>query len=362
VTPLKTWLEKLVTTRLLTWFSPCVWGDADGFGVVRRLLHGTRLGRWLVDAFWGVLASDVLALNAYDAHPETRKLKPWTSPFWVASSLSILNYPTPFFDLVRSGAVRVHIADIASLSPNTIHLSSGARIPTSALVCSTGWKATPNITFRPAGLDRSLGLPWADDCADRTLAQRADDEILRRFPRLRAQPQPGSRYRPLSSSAEAAAPHPFRLYRFMVPTAYAEDRSVAFLGVTMTINTALVAQTQALWVSAYMSGKLTPAPSPPPASLFDGQQEEINIPAQSSLALEWETSLHSEFGRFRYPAGFGRRNPDFVFDALPYVDLLLRDLGVDAVRKRALWKRCFVPYGMEDYRGLVAEWLDGAGE
>lgn len=63
VTPLKKWLEKLVTTRLLTWFSPCIWGDADGFANVRSFLHGTWLGRKIVDGFWTVLANDVVQLN-----------------------------------------------------------------------------------------------------------------------------------------------------------------------------------------------------------------------------------------------------------------------------------------------------------
>lgn len=356
VTPLKKWLEKLVTTRLLTWFSPCIWGDADGFGFVRRLLHGTWLGRKIVDGFWGVLANDVVQRNAFDQHPETKKLKPWVSPFWIASSLSILNYPTNIFDLVRNGSVKVHVADIDHLSENTVHLSTGAAIPTSALICATGWKGTPNIEFLPNGIDKSLGFPWAKDSVDGALVKGATQEIFHRFPRLVDQPHPNPKFHPLSESSEAATPHPFRLYRFMVPTAFMEDRSIAFLGVTMTINTALLAQTQALWVSAYFSGRLTPAPSsPPPPSV---RSLDVKIPEQSSLELEWETALHTEFGKYRYPAGFGRRNPDFVFDAIPYVDMLLRDLGLDCTRKRGLLQRCFDPYGVEDYKGLVTEWLN----
>jgi hypothetical protein len=76
----------------------------------------------------------------------------------------------------------------------------------------------------------------------------------------------------------------------------------------------------------------------------------------SDIDLAWETALHSEFGKYRYPAGFGRRNPDFVFDAIPYVDLMLRDLGLSTERKQGLLARCFQPYGAEDYRGLVNEW------
>lgn len=41
VTPLKKWLEKLVMTRMLTWFSPCVWYAR------RILLHNDHVGLWL---------------------------------------------------------------------------------------------------------------------------------------------------------------------------------------------------------------------------------------------------------------------------------------------------------------------------
>jgi hypothetical protein len=81
VTPLKKWLEKLVHTRFLTWLSPCVWGDTDGYGPIRRFFHSTVIGRFIVDSFWSILGGDVLRLNQYDAHPDTAKLKPWIDPF-----------------------------------------------------------------------------------------------------------------------------------------------------------------------------------------------------------------------------------------------------------------------------------------
>ncbi|GIK06168.1 hypothetical protein Aspvir_001812 [Aspergillus viridinutans] len=363
VTPLKKWLEKLVTTRLLTFFSPCIWGHADGYPRIRRFLHGTWLGRKIVDAFWAILANDVIQLNRYDAHPETAKLKPWISPFWIAASLSILNYPTDFFDLVRSGAVRVHIANITRLSQGTVHLSSGTDLPSSALICSTGWKATPNLDFLPAGLDTDCGFPWAADPIPEDLLAAADEEILRRFPRLRDQPAPPKDYAPLAPDAPAAAAHPFRLARFMVPCSLARERSLAFMGITMTINTTLVAQAQALWITAFFGGKpvLQPTERCPSAVRAADADADVGklVEEREDLDLVWETALHSQFGRWRYPGGFGKRNPDFVFDAIPYVDLLLKDLGVRSVRKSGTLGRVLSPYGLEDYRGLVEEWMAG---
>ncbi|KAL5363230.1 hypothetical protein BJX96DRAFT_186669 [Aspergillus floccosus] len=361
VTPLKKWLEKLVTTRFLTFFSPCIWGDADTNTGIRRFLHNTWAGRKMVDTFWGVLANDVITLNAYDAHPETAKLKPWISPFWIAAGLSILNYPTDFFDLVRDGRVRIHIDQIDRLSDHAVHLKSQSAAPdaeplaSDALICATGWQATPNIEFRPASLNTTLGFPWAPDSLPEELTKAADAEILRRFPRLVDQPVPANPapYAPLAEDAPATARHPFRLARFMVPPALASARSIAFMGITMTINTTMVAQAQALWIAAYFGGSLAPAARETcPESVksaLSGKDDSVDVD------LLWETALHSQFGVHRYPGGFGRRNPDFVFDALPYVDLLLGDLGVDICRKGAM--RWFEPYGMEDYRGLVEEYL-----
>ncbi|KAJ5825185.1 hypothetical protein N7474_002323 [Penicillium riverlandense] len=357
VTPLKKWLEKLVTTRFLTWFSPCIWGDADGYTRVRSFLHGTWLGRKIVDSFWSVLANDVAQLNGYDKHPEMKKLKPWVSPFWFATSISILNYPTDFFELIKNGTIKVHIADLDRLSDHTVHLSTGETLPTTALICSTGWRSTPNLQFLPEGIDRELGFPWSTDPLGDTLVQAADEEILRRFPRLRDQPRPNPQFRPLDDQAEAAVPHPFRLARFMVPLALLKERSLAFMGVTMNFNTTLVAQTQALWIAAYFGGQLTPAAverCPPAlcATMSDGKAAVED----SDLDLAWEVALHTEFGKYRYPAGFGRRNPDFVFDAIPYIDFLLRDLGLSPERKQGLLAQCFHPYGAEDYCGLLDEW------
>ncbi len=49
-----------------------------------------------------------------------------------------------------------------------------------------------------------------------------------------------------------------------------------------------------------------------------------------------------------------------AFDSLPYVNLLLRDLGLKTHRKGGRgWREWFVPYGQSDYRELVREWTEG---
>ncbi|CAK7225150.1 hypothetical protein SCUCBS95973_005763 [Sporothrix curviconia] len=362
VTPLKKWLEKLVMTRMLTWFSPCIWGDADGYTGMRGFYHGTALGRRITDAFWAVLGGDVITLNKYAAHPETAKLKPWSEAMFTASSFSILNYPTDFFELVRRGTVRVHIGEIASLSAGGhVHLADGTLLTVAALACATGWKHVPPLQFLPAGIERELGLPHtpADDANEplfnKAAVEKADEEILRRFPRLRDQPVQNKNLQPLLasgglSSSEAVTPStpltPYTLYRFMLPPSatFVRRRDIAFAGVVMNFSVPLMAQMQALWMLAALDGAL-------PQNVVPAADDR-----EALARLQYTTVLASRFGKWRYPAGHGSQFPDFVFDALPYLDQLLGDLGLPIYRKGGLLAEASSPYGPADYKDVVAEW------
>ena len=354
VTPLKKWLEKLVTTRSLTWLSPCVWGEADGFTGPRWFLHKTAAGRAMTKAFWGVLGSDMIALNQYDKHPETAKLKPWIDAFWVASGLSILNYPTNFFDLVKEGKISVHISEITNLTSKTAHIQdSTSETPTTlhadALICSTGWKFHPAMKFISSSgtpIDTQLGLPHHSpepETEDPSLAA-ADKEIISCFPMLQDRPKMNSKLTSLrkDTDAEGDINRGFSLYRFMVPPALIHDRTVVFNGMLQTTCTPIVAQAQALWLTAYLDRKLK--------TVSDGDEKTL------ADTVTRETTLHARFGKWRYPGGYGARYPDFVFDAIPYIDLLLTDVGLSGRRKGGVVSECFAPYGPEDYRGLVEEW------
>lgn len=125
VTPFKTRLDQLLLIRWMTWMAPCPRGGEEGFGGVRGFLHGTALGRLLVDLFWRILSADVISANGYDTHPELKKLKPWHSAFWIGSRLSTLNYQTPLFDLVKQGRIRVHIGQIDHMEHRTVVLAHG---------------------------------------------------------------------------------------------------------------------------------------------------------------------------------------------------------------------------------------------
>lgn len=331
VTPLKKWLEKLLHTRFLTWMSPCVWGEEDGYTKSRSFLHNTMMGRFMVGNFWKVLAGDVIALNQYDSHPETAKLKPWDPAFYIGSGLSIHNWPTSFFDMVKEGKIRVHIDEVSKLEPNSVLLNSGETLKADLLVCATGWTKEPSINFLK-GSEEKIGLHHSLDQLE-ALVPKADQEILTRFPMLKNQPERAQQMEKTMGERQGA---PIRMYKFMVPPALASQRNLAFAGMLSCASTALVASAQGLWISAFLDGKLDRLPS----------QEEIN----------WQTVVHSQYGKWRHPIGYGPQFPDFVFDAVPYIDMLLKDLNLNIYRKNGVVAEMSDPYGPEDYAGLVDEW------
>lgn len=329
VTPLKRRLDTIFNIRALTWFSPCPWGAEDGYGGIRNLLHGTRLGRLFVDCFWKVLQGDVLDAIRYDSHPELAKMKPWNSAFWIGSGLSILNYDTPLFDLVKQGKIRVHIDNIKHLEPGKVTLSTGDVLEADGMVCSTGWQKESSIKF--TGLDDvGLGLPQAVEGADRIkLNSKADNDVLTLFPRLKDQPE--LRFEPKQAE-------PLRYYRFIVPSTMLKSRNLAFSGMVSTVNTAVCASVQAAWIAAFLDGKLDRVASSP-----DEIKDEI--------------MLHTQWGKWRFPCGYGASLPDFVFEGLPYVNMLMKDMGLNMYRKKSWVKELTEAYTPFDFAGMWDEWV-----
>jgi cation diffusion facilitator CzcD-associated flavoprotein CzcO len=326
VTPLKRRLDKLLFVRWMTWFSPCPWGDEDGYVSARKFLHGTALGRFLVKSFWSILGNDVIKANDYDSHPELAKLKPWQSAFWIGSGLSILNYSTPFFDMIKQGKVKVHIQNIDHLEGKKCHLEDGTVLDADVMICSTGWKKESSLKI--SGLDAAgLSLPVSDKELVQ-LNKEADDKVLAMFPLLKDQPK---------LRFEEKKGEPLRFYRFAVPPSFVQKRNLAFAGMISTVGTAVCASIQGLWISMFL----------------DGQLERV---AKTDEEVSDEVMLHTQWGKWRYPCGYGASLPDFVFDSLPFVDLLLKDIGLNNHRKGGMIAELTTPYAPGDFAGLFQEW------
>ncbi|RYP90683.1 hypothetical protein DL770_003221 [Monosporascus sp. CRB-9-2] len=371
VTPLKKWIEKLANTRFLTWLSPCIWGDADGYSRIRNFYHGTAIGRAIVNTFWKILGNDVLTLNAYDSHPKTAKLKPWTEAMFTGASFSIMTYEKDMLELIKGNGIDVHVGEIDHLSQGKVHLADGTEFESDVLVVNTGWKHVPPIKFLPEGIERELGIPHtpehdapAEDLANQQdLLERADKEIFRRFPRLKDQPVWNKNYVPLTDqkgvdSSDEVTPckplTPYMLYRFILPPSprFLRPRDTAFVGIVSNFSNMITAHLQGLWVSAYFSGLLENS-EPAAAAALGGGEEALR-------RLQYETVLHNRFGKWRYPTD-GTRNPNFIFDAVPYLDLLQRDLGLSPYHKKGFLADWYDPYGPEDYREVNGVWLKKYG-
>ncbi|KAK5629710.1 hypothetical protein RRF57_005425 [Xylaria bambusicola] len=298
----------------------------------------------------------------------------------MGNSLSIHNYERDWFEYVRKGQIVIHHADAVSLRDTTVQLSNGSDLRADALVCCTGWKCTPPIKFEPEGISEEIGLPrkvksyqkiqdncvhflydesshkqGPEDQGDQDLKSWAHAQIRARCSQLgflprRTLPEDGksqvrwSLYPKFHSDTHLALDDreaPYRLYRFLVPASprFLKLRNIGFIGMHRSIHAVIVAQAQALWLTAFFEDRL---------------REKLD-----SQVVIRETVLHTEYERLRRPresGGSGASFPDLMFDSIPYTDLLLEDLGLRILRKLTLWENIVQPHLPVDYRGLIEEW------
>ncbi|PQE33598.1 flavin-binding monooxygenase protein [Rutstroemia sp. NJR-2017a WRK4] len=338
VSPFKLWVERLTKVRFLTFMSPCIWGDNDGFGTIRNWFCKSTIGKFISSRFWRILQADIVTDVNWDAHPETAKLRPWSDVKYTGTMLSILNYETDILELVRDGTISVHIGDIKNMAGNKLSLSNGEVITTDVFIAATGWRHTSSIKLLPGDADTELPEPIGSS-EPSSYTTKADNEIFSKFPVLSQRPEPRvlGIVKPEGKSNEQR--DPYRLYRFMIPPVFANSRDIAYVGALTSVSVPDIAQTQALWVTAFFDHK-------------------IPIPSD----ITYQTVLHSRFGKWRYPYGFGARYPDFLFDILPYIDMLLKDLNLKTHRKSNIFWELFEPYRLRDYKGLVDEWKESIKE
>ncbi|KAF5637631.1 dimethylaniline monooxygenase [Fusarium tjaetaba] len=294
-------LEHVATMRFFTWFSPCVWGEYDGYSWVRRFLHGTWLGRTMVHRLWEKIRMDTVNFNGYRKNESISQLEPYESLFWSAR-VGVLNYPGNIHDYVTSGQVQIIKKDISHLSKNgTINFADDTTSQTDALIAITGWKLSPNIQYKPDGIEASLGIPTENMSSEEQdfwthLDKDAEHEILQKFPYLTRPPKNVIPYKQKVS--------PYRLYRGMAPPGLTSrsDNSIVFIKMVHSTANIIIAETQALWAYAYLNNKI-----------------QIN-----KDRVYKETALSSCYGRLRYPCGFSAWYPEFVYDTVPFYCCITR--------------------------------------
>ena len=344
--PFNTGLSLLSRTRLCTLFDPWPF-DKDSFlGRIRQFLHRSLVGRWITMRFWSILGGLLCRQNGYDKTYNTKRLMPWYSLFWMGNSLGVHNYETSWFDLACKGKINVHIAHVEYLQESSVKLSNEEIRNVDALVCCTGWKAEPPIKFMPAEVLNKMGIPGSLPLSAE-LSGKARRQVLRQRPILEAGPTRRSveALETPDNDTKSGQLGPYRLYRYVVPADrdFMADRNIAFLGMDLSVHAIMVAQAQALWITAF----------------FENEISDLRSEVIQQRQVELDTALHVEYQKLRRPRGAGGHGagfPDLVFDSLPYVDLLLQDLRLRTRRKNNVFADFFRPYSLSDYQGLVREW------
>ena len=321
-----------------------------------------------------------------------------TSPFWYGTASGTYSYDNSFSEAIRTSQVRIHRADISHLSHHAVHLDSdpaaqSIATPTDLLITATGFTVRPTFTTNPPTLAADLGLPVPTSTLSQSQLQLwqhhdtiSDAHLSTLFPRLTSGPYTSARstkvqpYNPGLATPNSDLNYtPYRLHRSIAPPNL--DKSIVFLGYVSNVANTLRLEVQCLWAYAYLTGNID--------SLATTTQSETEVQEQ----VYRETSLGSRYARHRSPYGHGKWYLDLNFDQLVYIDLLMADLGFECTRKVAKYRRkweafgnklmppwlawclwcCWLPnildwahvwlrewigpYGQEEYRGLVEEWL-----
>ncbi|KAF4224523.1 hypothetical protein CNMCM8980_007525 [Aspergillus fumigatiaffinis] len=330
---------RLNNSRILPLFSPHPFGPpGEELSWWQRVVHH-RSGRWaqfLVIMFWRVMAYLLQRPWGYDASPNGQRLKPLLgldSLFWSPATLGVMTHPE-LWDEIHSGQrVKIHREAITGLGRDKrVILSSGRELSSADLVvCATGWHARHSF-FAPED-QLAVGLPSAASFDPESqqrwidLQRTADREIIEELPILQMNPVPPP---PLRCEDD------HHLYRFIAPSREvpSHERSIAFVGFLRTAGAPIVYEAQSLWATAYLTGALEVPEAP--------QRER-------------EIARTNAWVRRRYLCG--RKVPFALFDFLPYVDMLYRDLGINSHRKPNPIAEICGLYRPQDFRGVVSEWL-----
>lgn len=254
----------------------------------------------------------------------------------------------------------------------SLTLADGVRLEHVDLVVhATGYKPIVPITFEPRSLRLQLGISDILDCppemeiyhekeeVDHQTVGRADSGFAKRMHHWQQLDKISKKKitkiltrngSPLETcnrppEIEEIQVVPFRLFRRMVaPELVAEgDRSFAVLGVILTSTIAVVAEVQALWVAAFLTGGLDDSRSRSleylHPNLFSRDRMEESIADDVALGAVTGSGLQ--------------------VDAIHYNDVLMKDLGLNAHRLGGgRWRELTGVYQPSGYAGIVDEWRD----
>lgn len=210
-----------------------------------------------------------------------------------------------------------------------MRLKNGGEISTDVLLCGTGWQASPGFFDRDTAIQLGLPHSFDDEPAEEAklwarLEREADQHIMRRFPHL-AHP-PAHAETPVRTT-------PYRLYNGIAPLH--DDHSIVFIGYALVFNYFRLAESQALWATAHLDGRLA-------------------LP--SLAARQEEVALFNAYCRRRYLSN-GRLGTWLFFDIMGYTDRLLAQLGLSSHRRSGWFSDFCKPNPPSDLVGLWDEYM-----
>ncbi|KAH8658614.1 hypothetical protein BGZ60DRAFT_492997 [Tricladium varicosporioides] len=315
--------HEVISMRLVAKMSPCIFEPVDNWA---RFCHSNKIGIKMVDAVWSFVDWMWKRVARFDRDENMKRLEPGRTVFLSSDGLAVSNSEGLWDNVAKAKILR---DEVDSGEGRELVLKSGKRVSCDAVIAATGWSNTyPMFEDQLAVV---LGLPMPPQKAQEdgkevaaweALLVEADKKVVETFPRLAnlptyPHPEPKST--------------PSKLYRSMIPITGDLDHSIAFVGAIGSAQSLNVAEIQALWVAAYLSKKLA-------------LPTEENMRQEVALTTAWRRRRYLEDGY------------NFIYEHLQYMSMLLRDLGLNDLRKGGRWKELLVPYVSADYRGILEEW------
>ncbi|KAJ5202120.1 uncharacterized protein N7498_006783 [Penicillium cinerascens] len=391
--------DKAASTRFLHHLTPCSSETPGRLSFengslkiegswLARLFHGNPLGRWWVRWFWDSLDRSLEGLAQYEAEAKMQLLRPNKSVISCGSSIGIANQPD-LWEMIRSPQVKVYRSTIRAVSaldagddgPGSVAkvtLANGRCIDEVDLVIhATGYKPVVPIKVEPPSFRLHLGLSGlvnpALDGNDHDKLRASDpievpmdstvEDHIQHWAALDRETEPIVRNTlaaagcvtidcSLHSWTGDGNMLPYRLFRRMVPpTLLAEDdRSFATLGVVLTSTIAIVAEVQALWAVAFLTGGFDAYPEDSASDQSDGLCLGLLSPPVMEGSISEDVVLGSLTGT------------GLEVDAIHYNDILMRDLGLNPCRLGGGCVRELIGvYEPSAYAGIVDEWRKRRG-
>ncbi|MCJ1327753.1 hypothetical protein MMC10_004428 [Thelotrema lepadinum] len=328
----------VASTRLMTYLSPSIFNTS---GLLYQFFQKSSLGQLFTSTFWNFLDYTSHRHAGYDAGDHITALKPEVnnkSTFWANSGLGVITLPD-FWARLHSGNITIIRDSLSNIKEDKVLLKGGQTLSADFMVLCTGWGdhfgMFDNDTKAELGLPIYGELPPSVARADVAWEKfdiEAEKSVNQKLPFLATAPQLRN-----SSNSTVKSQRRWRLYRRSIPLSLAlkDDRSIAILGQIHTVQTPLVSEIQSFWTILYLL-------------------REIDLPDEETMVreiAEWNT-----WTRKRYLTQ-GQKFPYSLYEFLPYVDTLCRDLGINCNRKSNFLAELFEPYRPEDFNGFVDEWL-----